>query len=78
MIQLPYVALCCQGRRAWNASQQNNCIVLHIAQSEPRKLLYVREWNSVMREVLCTVLMTKTIGRLTAFDALEPLVAHCV
>ena len=52
MIQLSYVALCRQGGRAWNAPKQKNCIVLHIAQNEPRKLLYVGEWNSVMREAL--------------------------
>ena len=86
MIQLPYVALCCPGGEkleivaliAWNEPRQKNCIVLHIAQNEPYKQLYVREWNSVIREALCTALRTKTIGHPAGFDALEPLVVHCV
>ena len=80
MIQLPYFALCrynshtshfvVKEGRAWNEPKQKNCIVLHIAQNEPRKLPYVGEWNSVVREALHSF-----EGKLFA---LEPLVAHCV
>ena len=54
MIQLPYVALCRQVGESLECTRAKEFIVPNIAQNELCKLLYIREWNSVMREALCS------------------------